>query len=87
MIPLTLNISVFLNQLDNLELPTLQAPQKYSDRSILKLFLHAQIHKVTSFKPIAKMILEKSDLQQHCNLKTAPLKSQDFVLSCTFCAA
>ena len=50
MIPLTLNISVFLNQLDNLELPTLQAPQKYSDRSILKLFLHAQIHKVTSFK-------------------------------------
>ncbi len=72
MIPLTLNISVFLNQLDTLELPTLEAPQKYSDRSLLKLFLYAQIHKITSFKLLAKMTLEKPDLQQLCNLKTAP---------------
>jgi transposase len=72
MIPTTLTISKFLNQLDNLELPSLEAPQKYSDRSILKLFLYAQIHKITSFKLLAKMTLEKPDLQQLCNLKTAP---------------
>ena len=72
MIPATLTISRFLNQLDTLELPTLQAPQKHSDRSFLKLFLYAQIHKITSFKLLAKMTLEKPDLQQLCNLKTAP---------------
>jgi transposase len=72
MIPATLTISKFLNQLDNLELPSLEAPQKYSDRSFLKLFLYAQIHKITSFKLLAKMILEKPELQQLCNLKIAP---------------
>lgn len=72
MIPATLTISQFLNQLDDLELPTLQAPQIHSDRSILKLFVYAQIRKITSFKLLAKMILEKPDLQQLCNLKTPP---------------
>ena len=72
MIPSTLNIGAFLNQLDTLELPTLEAPQKHSDRSILKLFLYAQIHKITSFKLLAKMTLQKPELQQLCNLKTAP---------------
>jgi transposase len=72
MIPATLTISAFLNQLDTLELPTLEAPQKYADRSFLKLFLYAQIHKIMSFKLLAKMTLEKPDLQQLCNLKTAP---------------
>ena len=72
MIPATLTISRFLNQLDTLELPTLQAPQKHSDRSFLKLFLYAQIHKITSFKLLAKITFEKPDLQQLCNLKTAP---------------
>jgi transposase len=72
MIPATLSISQFLNQLDTLELLSLEAPQKYADRSLLKLFLYAQIHKITSFKLLAKMTLEKPDLQHICNLKTAP---------------
>ena len=72
MIPATLTMRQFLNQLDDLELPTLQAPQIYPDRSILKLFLYAQIRKITSFKLLAKITLEKPELQQWCNLKTAP---------------
>jgi transposase len=72
MIPATLTMNQFLNQLDTLELPTLQAPQIYSDRSILKLFLYAQLRKITSFKLLAKITLEKPDLQPLCNLKTAP---------------
>lgn len=72
MIPTSLTMRQFLNQLDDLELPTLQTPQKYSDRSLLKLFLYAQIRKITSFKLLAKITLEKPDLQQLCNLKIAP---------------
>lgn len=72
MLPESLTMTEFLNQLDTLELPALEAPQIYADRSILKLFLYALIRQITSFKLLAKMILEKPELRQICNLKNAP---------------
>ena len=72
MLPEPLTMTEFLNQLDTLELPALEAPQIYADRSILKLFLYALIRQITSFKLLAKMILEKPEIRQACNLKTAP---------------
>jgi hypothetical protein len=41
MLPEPLTMNQFLKQLDTLELPALEAPQIYADRSILKLFLYA----------------------------------------------
>ena len=72
MLPELFAMTEFLNQLDTLELPALEAPQIYADRSILKLFLYALIRQITSFKLLAKMILEKPELRHICNLKTAP---------------
>lgn len=66
------SLAAFLNQLDTLELPALETSQLYSDRSILKAFLHAQIHKITGFKLLAKVVLKKPDLRQKYNLNTAP---------------
>jgi hypothetical protein len=63
MLPESLTMTEFLNQLDTLELPALEAPQIYSDRSILKLFLYALIRQITSFKLLSKMILEKPELR------------------------
>ena len=72
MLPEPFAMTEFLNQLDTLELPALEAPQIYADRSILKLFLYALIRRITSFKLLAKILLEKPELRQVCNLKTAP---------------
>jgi transposase len=72
MLPESLTITAFLNQLDHLELPALEASQIYSDRSILKAHLYALIRQITSFKLLAKILLEKPELRQICNLKTAP---------------
>ena len=72
MLPEPLTMLEFLNQLDTLELPALEAPQIYADRSILKLFLYALIRRITSFKLLAKILLEKPELRRVCNLKTAP---------------
>jgi hypothetical protein len=68
MLPESLTMTDFLNQLDTLELPSLEAPQIYSDRSILKDFLYALIRQITSFKLLAKILLEKPELRQACNL-------------------
>ena len=72
MLPEQITMLEFLNQLDTLELPALETPQIYTDRSILKLFLHALVRRMTSFKLLAKILLEKPELRQVCNLKTAP---------------
>ena len=72
MILAELSLATFFNQLDTLELPALETSQIYSDRSILKVFLYSQIHKITSFKLLARLVLKKPELQQMCNLKTAP---------------
>ena len=72
MLPEQITMLEFLNQLDTLELPALETPQIYTDRSILKLFLYALVRRMTSFKLLAKILLEKPELRQVCNLKTAP---------------
>jgi hypothetical protein len=72
MLPESFTMTEFLNQLDTLELPALEAPQLYADRSILKVFLYALIRQITSFKLLAKILLEKTEIRQACNLKTAP---------------
>jgi hypothetical protein len=72
MLPQPVTMTQFLKQLDRLELPVLEINQIYSDRSILKVFLYALIRKITSFKLLAKILLEKSELRHACNLKTAP---------------
>jgi hypothetical protein len=41
MLPESLTMLEFLNQLDTLELPALESPQIYADRSILRVFLYA----------------------------------------------
>ena len=72
MLPEPFAMTEFLNQLDTLELPALEAPQIYADRSILKVFLYALVRQITSFKLLAKIVLEKPELRQVCNLKNAP---------------
>jgi hypothetical protein len=64
MLPEPLTMTKFLNQLDTLELPALEAPQIYADRSVLKLFLYALIRQIASFKLLAKILLEKPEIRQ-----------------------
>jgi hypothetical protein len=80
MLPESFTMTEFLNQLDTLELPALEAPQLYADRSILKVFLYALIRQITSFKLLAKILLEKTEIRQACNLKTAPHRVTDQVV-------
>jgi hypothetical protein len=60
-LPESLTMTKFLNQLGTLEFPALEAPQIHSDRSILKVFLYALICQITSFKLLAKILLEKPE--------------------------
>lgn len=70
MIPL--NIGSFLNQVDELDLPELSYPYIYSDKSMMKLYLYALIHNISSFKSLRHHLEERPDVLRLVGLSFPP---------------
>lgn len=70
MIPL--NISRFLNQVDDLDLPELTYPYVYSDKAMMKLFLYALVHHISSFASLQRHLEERPDVLRLIGLRFSP---------------
>ena len=70
MIPL--NIKRFLNQVDELDLPELTYPYVYSDKTMMKLFLYALVHHISSFATLQRHLEERPDVLRLIGLRFPP---------------
>lgn len=69
MIPL--NITTFLNRVDDLDLPELTYPYVYSDKA-MKLFLYALVHHISSFATLQRHLEERPDVLRLIGLRFSP---------------
>ncbi len=70
MIPLS--VESFLDQVDELDLPALNYPYVYSDKSMMKLYLYALIHNISGFKTLRRQLEERPDVLRLVGLSFPP---------------